>query len=66
MYYTLILSTSASSTPAVTLHADEDEAVHYAESVVSADEYTVYWYTVLDSVTGEQVHNGLLNETNIL
>jgi hypothetical protein len=66
MYYTLILATSASAIPTVTLHAGEDEAVHYAESVVSAGEYRVDWYTVLCSVTGEQVFNGSLNETNIL
>jgi len=66
MYCTLILATSASATPTVTLHLNEEDAVNYAESVVSAGEYTVDWYTVLDSVTGEQVHNGLLNETNIL
>jgi len=65
MYCTLILSTSASVTPVVSLHLNDDDAVNYAESIVSADESTVYWYTVLDSVTGEQVHNGFLNEPHI-
>ena len=65
MYSTLILSTSASVTPVVSLHLNDDDAVNYAESIVSAGESTVYWYTVLDSVTGEQVHNGFLNDPNI-
>lgn len=66
MYCTLILSTSASVTPVVSLHLNDDDAVNYAESIVSAGECTVFWYTVLDTVTGEQVHNGLLNETALV
>jgi hypothetical protein len=62
MYSTLILSTSATVTPTVSVHMNDDDAVDYAESIVSAGESTVYWYTVLDTVTGEQTHNGMLNE----
>jgi hypothetical protein len=66
MYSTLILSTSATVTPTVSVHMNDDDAVDYAESIVSAGESTVYWYTVLDTVTGEQTHNGLLNETALV